>query len=237
MNPSSSLLTYDDFKLLGNFISGYSRPRQPWSIASNLNLNLSFQPKRSHATLRFGAIYQSQTTAADFWNTLSSSSTFDTLTSSATGEIFLVDSVQNSTFLVSTNLSYIGLDHSLIYQTQHKRFNAYAGLGLSALVSVNARTQINYKSSVSYKDFFYATIPQEQVRSAETETIKIPTSFQGRLYIPIGLDLRLGKQNNLIGNTSIHVEWRPTLLIQKLPTLSTNLSFASTGLIGLTYKL
>jgi hypothetical protein len=236
MYPTSSLLNHESFTILGNIISGYSSPRQPWSIASNLNLNLSFQPKRSPATLRFGAIYQSQTSAANFNHMLSSSSTFDTLTSSATGEIYLIDSIQNNSFMVSTNLTYIGLDHSLIFQTKHQRFNAYAGIGLSALVSVNAHTQINYKSSTVY-NHFYATLPREEIRSIETETIKIPTSVQGRLYIPIGLDLKLGKQDNLIGNTSLHVEWRPTLLIQKLPTLSTNLSFASTSLIGLTYKL
>ncbi|NNC83936.1 MAG: hypothetical protein HKN79_10190, partial [Flavobacteriales bacterium] len=103
---------------------------------------------RNNPTLRIGITYD-HVTALDYYRGSSETYRIDTLTSSQNGNQIYVDSIARRSVSVEYISERFALDASLIFRTsQEKNLSFYAGLGLSAGLSFNNRTEyFVYQSS------------------------------------------------------------------------------------------
>lgn len=120
----------------------------------------------------------------------------DTLVSQTTGEVIYMDSVITETYGFQQRAKMFGLDASLILRAKAgKRFEFYGGVGLAGGMVVDPRTMITYdrrtylEGSNNYSDPY----SNDHLRSQEEEY----TAGSGAWllgYVPLGVDLRFGKQ-------------------------------------------
>ncbi len=224
MTPNSALLNT-------NF-TGYT------SSTGSSSYNSSFMPsigltgnRKKNPLMRVGLILNN-----GIGNSLgySKSDTYriDTLTSSQTGAQTFVDSVNNKYYNFQYSYKTIGLDAALIYRTNPKaRWSLYGGVGVNFTVGVNAtlnnRSQ-EYKSINNinnnnfYSNAFYQAIATENI-STESK------SNTASVYLPIGIDFRIGRRREFFKRIHLFAEARPNYNVLKTGTNKTkdiNASFA-----------
>jgi len=190
--------------------------------------------KDGKGTLRLGFLYQGQGSTAFYMNETAQTGLFDTLTSSATGETCLIDSTRRETYFMDTRMEHIGLDVSMVYSTHYLRLNFFGGFGLTGSASLNSRTMVSHVAITEF-DQDYDTYTLQQNDVIETEIIKHKSTFQGLIYIPVGIDLTLGKKRPILAHTSLHLELRPSLKLQQLPDNSVHTSIVSSSFLGFKY--
>lgn len=113
--------------------------------------------------------------------------------------------------------SNLQLDVSFLWSTNFEaRFQVYGGVGLGAGFSFNAETSVSVfeNSYTYYRDYDYYYGP------TESERFRNKSGFSGNIYLPLGLDWRLGKKGFW---ESIHIvsEFRPALAVYSIPELDT----------------
>lgn len=152
---------------------------------------------------------------------------YDTLTSSQTGQVIYIDSVNNQHYSMNYISEQLRLDGSLIFRTNPlARWSFYAGIGLAAGVSVNAHTEVYYSKYshtrnrypngyTSYAHFYSSSY------TSKTETFRNKTNFVASTYIPMGVDFRIGKKGDLWKRVHLYYELRPSLNVLSIPELRT----------------
>jgi hypothetical protein len=203
---------------------------------STVGMNLGLCPKSGTGTVRLGVLYQGAGMVSSFYHETLNSGTFDTLTSAATGETFMVDSTRRETYFVDTRMEHIGLDVSMVFNTHYQRLNFFGGFGISGSASLNSKTFVSHVAMTEFEQD-YATYTLQQNNVFETEIFKHKSTFQGQLYIPMGIDLTLGKKRPVFTHTSLHLELRPALKLQQIPNSSLQASVVSSSFLGLKYRL
>jgi len=134
----------------------------------------------------------------------------DTLESTQSGQVIFIDSTHYQDYTMSYSHDQLQLDLSLVYSTRTKSFlSLYAGIGVSAGVSVVSQTRISYESrfddSRRYNDFG----GYRDVSSATNEQFYNQPNFSVSGYIPLGAELRLGRNRALWNQLKLFTEMRP----------------------------
>ena len=192
-------------------------------------LGLQFRDKtkstyRKNPVLRLGATYYTGTNfTAGFVNEISTP--YDTLTSSQTGQVVYVDSTYRKTYGVNYRSNQLRLDGSLIYSTNKEaRWSVYAGIGITAGLSINATTEIFYRTSQNAGYNFSNDITyhsnEHYDSSRDLETFRNKTNFSFSAYIPIGVDFRIGKKG-LLNSMHLFFELAPLINSTVIPELHT----------------
>ena len=200
--------------------------------SSTLALNLGVKKKGKPAMFRLGVLYQGMGPFGTFYSHSESTGAYDTLTSSATGQTFYVDSTRHETYMMDIRNENLGLDVAVTYSTNYKRLNFFAGIGLNALFSINSRTFIGHTIERTYGQ--ENSMISLQI---EGEVFKNKSAFSTSIYIPIGIDFTLGKKRPLLAKTSLHAEFRPALYMQQMPDSKFRSSVSRTALFGLKYSI
>ena len=140
---------------------------------------------------------------------------YDTLVSSTTGEVVTRDSIRNRSVSMSYTGSSLQLDVALMWSTDFEaRFQVYGGVGMAAGLTFNNYTTISDLSFYYDPDYRYT----RNSPKGAYESFRNKSGFYGNIYMPLGLDWRLGKQGFW---ESIHFvsEFRPGIAIYTIPEL------------------
>ena len=145
--PSSSLLKND----FSDFNESFEMGRMSNSYhAFYLGLRFNNQEKNNfldNPVLRLGINYASSNSLSAHYSQ-EIRTPYDTLVSSQTGESFYVDSVHLKNYHMGQKMDQLRIDAALVFQTnQDLRFSFFAGIGISAGMSLKSEIEINYDQS------------------------------------------------------------------------------------------
>lgn len=233
--PSGGL---DDFKLLApqsvllneNF-SGYSKTfgfnlKSMYSIL----VGIKFKEKeiyKSNPQLRLGISYYSGPILSGGLRKFERKP-YDTLYSTQTGQTTYIDSLISRSYRMDYTSDQIRFDGSIIFKTnQQERFSLFTGLGITAGISINAFTDIYYDNQDRIEDRSNPSPAISYPTSNPDETFINKTNFGFSIYIPIGLDFRIGKKNKFWKQIHLFYELKPGINTTSIPELRsvTNPSF------------
>lgn len=221
---------------LQNDFSDYaiSRSTGEHSGIFSVTVGLNFLDKDKNAyktnpVLRLG-IFDARTSPDGVMYFKSESFRYDTLTSSATGNQYFVDSVFNSEYEMQYSTEHIGLTASLQFSTNpENRFSFYAGAGIVAAFSVSNSTKLTKIEFGNFSsDDVYYTRPVYNNSDYDYESTYISnkTSTLLSLGIPLGLDFRVARAHHFWSMIHLVYEFRPSVTMTTIPELKT---YTSTG--------
>jgi hypothetical protein len=145
------------------------------------------------------------------------------------GEIFYIDSLIRRSINMDYTSQQLRLDGSLIYRTNPEaRWSLFAGIGITAGLSINAITTISYSkySSLETRSSKDNTNPPPTssfyvTNEGKTERIRNKTNLGFSAYIPTGVDFRIGKKREFWKRTHLYYEFRPGINAISIPELRT----------------
>jgi len=235
--PGSPFLATDFSDFSAYRLGGYS----DGMFAVTVGLSLPDKEKGNHKTnptLRVG-IFNSRSTSGGLYYSKSDYFPYDTLTSSASGQQFFIDSVHTSTYRMKNNSEYLGLTAAIQYSTNpERRVFLYGGVGIVAACSFNNVTTVENEeyssfdnSNPTYNNVYnYYPYPPMSNWDSETELHENKTSTFYSAGIPLGIDFRLAKAHPFW--RQIHLTWeiKPSVSLVNIPELKsyTNTGIAST---------
>ncbi|MGB6037287.1 MAG: hypothetical protein WBG42_13525 [Cryomorphaceae bacterium] len=190
----------------------------------SISLGLQFRDeeknrKKGNPLLRLGFTYLtgSVRTAGLF---ISERFPIDTLVSTQTGQIYVVDSVSSESYSMDYFSDQIRVDASLLFRTNPEaRWSLYGGVGFAAGVSINASTELYYYNAQSDDDYHGRWEPG--FGSQRSEQFRNETNFGFMTYIPLGVDFRLGNNKEFWKRTHLFYEVSPGINFTAIPELTT----------------
>jgi hypothetical protein len=234
--PSSSILTKDfsQFKPYNDFYfhgPGQMNTSQSSFYSLQLGLQCAKMPK---VTFRAGITHISNVGALSSQGSYSETAAYDTLTSSQTGAITVIDTSHIKNYNMNYSNQQIRLDGAMIFRMfPENRWSLHAGLGASIGMSYQATTEINY--------FEYSTASQNGTGSGsniqENERFKNKNSLGASLYIPMGVDFGIGKKRSFWMPFHLYMEARPSLNINSINEIGTTFSPGMSTALGLRIKI
>lgn len=217
-------------KLLQQNLDGYSN--SVFSVQTNTNLNsiyainlgISFPNKTKtnynyNKTLRIGISgYNYSPLSASFFK--ETRVPYDTLSSGLSGQTIYIDSVYTHTLDANYNTANLKLDINFTYKRNpHKRFTAYGGIGLNMGFSYNSNTIItDTKIRQTQSSGLYYNPLANQQSQVVTEKFRNKGGYSATVYIPFGLDFRIGNKNEFWRQFHILYEMRPGLDFLNIPS-------------------
>lgn len=177
---------------------------------------------KSNPFLRLGFTYYSgMSFAGDF--ELKERHSSDTLQSGQTGQQILIDSITNSTLRCRYRLQQLRLDASLIFRTNPAaRWSLYTGLGMTGGLSIKASTDIDYTRSSS-TEIIYSDGTSNSHHTYderyESEVFINENISAFSVYLPMGIDFRMGRKKEFWKRLHLFYEIRPGIDFIKIPEL------------------
>ncbi len=238
--------------LLNSNFSGFTNyGSHVFSSSNGLNISLGLALKnkqkmdyKSKPLLRLGVGYFNQ---GDFFNyyTKTTSSPYDTLTSTSSGQSIYLDSIHNETYSMNYKSQQLRFDASLIFRTnKDARWSLFGGIGFNAGLSINANTNISHSISDN------ATIVNPSASASIspignsagtftviTETFRNKANMSMSTYIPMGVDFRIGKKREFWKRLHLYYELRAALSITSIPEIRTFTNFTVQQGFGLRITL
>lgn len=172
----------------------YSKEKQAYCKIPSIRLGLGY----NRITPFGGRIYYSNET------------TVDTLVSTETGQTYYLDSVVSESYWMYYNAHVMKVDFSFLLRFNSEgRWSFYTGAGLSAGVSFSATTSIDHNTYAETK-FRIGDESNYVVGLFESDDRKYKnkTGFNASCYLPVGLDLRLGKESAFWKRAHLFYEMR-----------------------------
>jgi hypothetical protein len=149
---------------------------------------------------------------------------YDTLTSAQTGNTIYIDSLNSQNYSMNYYSEQLRIDGSLIYRTNPEaRWSLYAGIGITAGLSINAQTSIFYNNNgrkeTRFEDGYTYSAYYNTSDNDKNETFKNKANFGASAYIPMGIDFRIGKKREFWKRTHLYYDLRPGLNVTSIPEL------------------
>ncbi len=216
--------------------------------APTLNMNVSFHPLKKNGLAgeynknrTFRAGISAQGISASIYNTSNSFTTrIDTLVSSANGSIYgFVDSVHRDFTYSSYVSTAVKLDFAYLASTDaSRRFSFYSGIGLNFGITIAPRTEIHSHSWDSEQitdtnDNYISTQSVYNSLNANHQVFQNRSGYMAALYVPMGVDFRLGKKNEVMKRTHLFFELRPTISVLSIPETKTYVNPSMQNSFGL----
>lgn len=204
--------------------------------APTLNMNVAFHPTKRNESAgeynknrTFRAGISAQGISASIYNTSNSFTTrIDTLVSSSNGSVFgFVDSTHRDFTFSSYLATAVKLDFAYLASTDvAKRFSFYSGVGMNFGITIAPRTEIHSHSwdSEQITDTNGNYISTQSVYNAlnvNRQVYQNKMGYMAALYVPIGVDFRLGKKNEVMQKMHLFFELRPTISVLNIPETKT----------------
>jgi hypothetical protein len=235
---------YPESEILNRDYSNFSRQNYGYNgDITSLQFLFGYQLKsndRIENRLRMGISYGGFSIGtSSYFNTTSHA--YDTLTSSRTNEEFYVDSVYSENLDFRSNAQQVGLDLSYIFRANpYGRWSFYTGIGLELGVNFNTKFEANYYGGSYYQSegtYSYYNFEETQNSSVfEQEIYDIDDSFYTKLYVPIGINFRIAKNNNFWKHVLIYSEFRPAIQFSNIENNSQIDPILGFAILGLRYQ-
>lgn len=232
-----------DSRILGQDLSGH-RERVPLqgygsaSIAMDLGLVLGrrvVEGRRRGPELRLGYMFVPGTITNTGWSR-TDRAVYDTLTSAVTGQAYPVDSVRTSTITAGLRASFIAFDASLLFRTRNPDrvtffggIGAFGGAAFNSEVVVEEHIDRSLESASGHGELAYQELADEDRSERHAQT---DGAWYGG-YIPLGIDLRLGRRRGFWRMVHLYHELRPMVTFRDLPGVGVRGGVGLQGLFGL----
>lgn len=177
---------------------------------------------RNNVQLRFGISYGTAILLDNFYSS-NERFAFDTLVSTQTGKEFYVDSIKTNGYNMNYYRQHIGLSSSVIWRTNSsKRWSIYGGAGISVNYSLKSYT------AISHWDNGYVQYPNSLAHLYDNQTStgtyvreehENKNSLGGSAFLPMGLDLRMGKDKKFWQHMHLFLEAQPGIGLVNIPEL------------------
>lgn len=228
----NSVLLKNDLSSFGSMDFSFGRQESNKFHAMYIGLQLSNKEKTGFIEsprLRLGLIYSNTKFLSRGLNK-SENTPYDTLTSSQTGEQFFIDSVYSQTYFLNQRLEQLKVDAALIFRSDDKyRFSLHTGIGVMAGMTVRSVIDIVYEES---RNATYGNYSNDSY-SRETESFTSKSGFAGSVYLPFGMNLRLGKKSEFWKHVNLYMETRSSINFISIPELKTYTTFGFSNSLGL----
>lgn len=166
----------------------------------------------------------------------------DTLNSSSNNAVSYVDSIERKSAYFSKKAEMLNLDAALIFHTdQSQQWSLFGGLGLSFGASINAYTEVDYLNvnnleiSGNY-DAINSTFYSSSGWNNEYSRFENKANFTGIVYMPMGVDMRLGNHKEFWKRLHLFYEFRPSLVFHHAPEIGTINTFSLSHGLGLNVR-
>jgi hypothetical protein len=211
------------------------------------SLQLGFRTdKLPQAVLRIGVSNVIQSGLMTRSGFLSESFPYDTLVSSQTGDVFFVDSTYIQQYDFRYGNRQLRLDVNLLYRLHpERRWTLQGGIGLTAGFSYAASTVLqysageggspgwNYYDSPGYMPWGY----RDDAGEREVEKFDGPNGFGAGVYVPLGIDFRVGKKREFWKPIHLYFETRPSIQFNSVPGRGICVGVGSSAGLGLRVNL
>lgn len=167
-------------------------------------------------------------------------SRFDTLTSSQTGETLYVDSVYQKNCSMNYNYEQLHLDVSLLFKTNPEaRWSLFAGIGCNAGMSFQSHTDIYYNDFAWTETSMQTSTAQFQhvtqhngINNGQYESFANASNFGGSIFVPLGVDFRIGKKSEFWKRLHLLYEVRLGMHYISIPELGSSINAGALHSIG-----
>jgi hypothetical protein len=162
----------------------------------------------------------------------------DTLTSARNGDQTFIDSSYTQDYSLFYTQRHVMVDADVTVSTDpNKRWKFYGGIGLSLGLSVAPYTSISYntRSALEQSENRFNTFDNESDSETTVEKFRNDGGFFGRLYVPLGIDFRIGKRKESLKKYHLFVESRTSLTVQSVPELNLITNTATATGFGVRY--
>jgi hypothetical protein len=151
------------------------------------------------------------------------------------GNAFYVDTVTSQNYDMNYMSQQIRIDGSLIFRTNSQaRWCLFGGIGITGGISFNAFTTIEYSESVEIQTQSNGTNTSSyEDNFLKEERFRNKTNFGCSVYVPLGLDFRIGKKREFWKLLHLFYEAKPTLNFTTVPELRTFVNVAFLHGIGI----
>ncbi len=248
--------TLSDFKklapesiLLDSNFNGYSSSQNSFadnggfvfSTLVGINfLNHTKTAYKANPQLRLGVSYRSGLSLSRSLHK-ETNTPYDTLTSSQTGEMIFIDSVTTDNYFMKYHNEQLRMHLSIIFRTNPKaRWSLYGGAGLTAGINFNSHTEINYshqnstRSKMNSGDY---TVDSFGDNEFTTEEFNNKNGFGFSVFIPLGIDWRVGNKREFWKRLHLYYELSPEIDFTSVPELRTFVSSGAISNFGLRVSL
>lgn len=234
LNPDSKILQ-------DNFNGFRATPITKFNSSTLFYMGVGYNLKKGsfNPTLRAGLAIGSGNTIEGGFNK-NITQTIDTLVSPRTGATAYVDSTYTENYSFSTRSDIVQLDISCIWRTRNpNRITLFGGIGIFAGTSFNVYSTISHSSNHYIKSPDKTYSDNHSINDnykIESETFKNKNHSTYGLYIPFGLDIKLGKTSSFWKHFHLVFEGRMRLQKYSFGGLGSEMSTPFNGMSGIRYR-
>ncbi|MEY3048671.1 MAG: hypothetical protein RL365_709 [Bacteroidota bacterium] len=237
--PGSSILmkdfsNYESSMGYYNFNYPFGMGMQNTSSFQSLQVGLSL-PK-CQGTLRLGiSNFSNQLMSA--YGSYYESHVVDTLISSQNGSMTFVDSTISRNVYGNYNNQQIRIDAAYVWEMNvGERWAFSAGAGFSFGLSYQSQTSLHYAEYTnSYQG--YGSHTGDQTTTIESETYKSPIAWGSNIYVPLGINFRIGTKRAFWKPWMIYSELRPQFSFNSIPNSGVKFSPGVGSSSGIRYNI
>lgn len=229
--PNSSILNQDLSMYQTNMMYEFNLPGQAQTLSLGLGLG-----KVPNATLRLGLMHTNQNNLMQTSGSYTESFPMDTLTSSQTGEQFIIDSFSTHGYHAYYGQKQIRLDASLIFRYNAKnRWSFFGGIGANFGFTYQANTNIqHYVTPWADYNYNYSNWIYSEGTHIE-ENFEHKGGYGLGVYAPLGVDFQVGKNREFWKPMHLFLELRPGFNVNQISGLETNFSVGNFSNMGLRF--
>lgn len=141
---------------------------------------------------------------------------YDTLVSAQTGQEFYTDTSRVRSVSAYWGADVLALDAAYVLQTDlTRRWSFYGGIGIQAGLLFNQELSL-----MRMEIFSENGLSNMMEVDVEERNYRMNTGFSTNIYMPIGIDFRVGKKRPLWQQVHLVYELRPSLSFQTMSTVS-----------------
>ncbi|MFM2135218.1 MAG: hypothetical protein RL021_618 [Bacteroidota bacterium] len=171
---------------------------------------------------------------------------YDTLISTQTGTQYYTDSVHYEQYRFTYGNRQLRVDGNLLFRLHpEKRWVLQGGIGMSLGYSYSSTCELEYRTrddagggygyfGPSWYSGAYDQIGNQQKDREEFENSNV---FGGGIYVPLGLDFRVGKRRDFWKPIHFYFESRPGIEFNAIPGKGLQVSVSSSAGFGLRVDL
>jgi hypothetical protein len=239
--PGSSILMKDLSQYQdGNYMYNFLRPYPGFGGSSNTSfqsLQLGLKLPWCSGTLRLG-ISNFRNNAMNAYLSNYESFVVDTLVSSQNGSMTFVDSTVQRNVYVNYSNQQLRLEAAYVWEKDAgKRWAFSAGAGISFGLSYQSKTTLLFNEYTNSYQGYGSGYQGNQTNTFERETYKNPMNWGANVYIPLGINFRLGTKRAFWMPWMIYTELRPQLAFQSIPKVGMKFSPGIGTSSGLRYNI
>lgn len=211
--PKSTLLTQNLSGFSANISSGTYVDNYFTAAVGIQFLNKEKKAYKSNPLLRLGITYNSGTHLYNGYHRYAHG-IVDTLISQQTGQMYLIDSTFTEGYGMNLSSQQLRFDVSLIFRTNPEaRWSIYGGIGFNFGAAFRTDVDISYNSyHYTNNPFGYTYASNYSNDSSKYEHFTNSTRILGgSVYLPLGVDFRIGKNRPFWKQTHLFYELKPSL--------------------------